>query len=120
MKSTIYILALFLSLAIAAPAGVKRVTDELDKDICEVPTDGSSDVADDEKLKDLSAVSILCELGKPFCCSSKDATVKSVDCMAPSTEPVTLAGFEATCAATGKKHSRCCLVEVDGHSLVCD
>ncbi|KAK1981140.1 hypothetical protein LZ30DRAFT_823263 [Colletotrichum cereale] len=117
MKSTTYLLALFASVAIAAPAGVKR-TEELDT--CDMTSGGAAGATETENVENISVLPALCSLSTALCCASKATDAKSLDCVAPSTAPITVAGFEATCLATGKKHPRCCVLDVAGHAASCN
>ncbi|EFQ36458.1 hypothetical protein CGRA01v4_10443 [Colletotrichum graminicola] len=107
MKSTTYLVALFTSFAIAAPTSVDRTSDDVSKDVCEA-------------LEDVPIVSTICELSTALCCDSKATEATSLKCVAPSTAPFTIAGFEASCLVTGKKHPRCCVLDLSGLVVSCD
>ncbi|GKT40251.1 uncharacterized protein ColSpa_00432 [Colletotrichum spaethianum] len=78
MKHTTYLLALFATVAVAAPAGVKR-SDELDT--CELTSDGSTGGVDNETVEDVSILDAICSLGTPLCCDGK-----SLKCIALTVE----------------------------------
>ncbi|KZL73067.1 cerato-ulmin [Colletotrichum tofieldiae] len=117
MKPAAYLLALFASVALTAPAGVKRA-EELD--ICELTSGGSTGDIENETTKDISVLPVVCSLGKPLCCATDSSDVESLHCAAPSTAPVTIAGFEATCLVNGYKHPRCCVLDLLGHAVSCE
>ncbi|KAK1569714.1 uncharacterized protein LY79DRAFT_70450 [Colletotrichum navitas] len=107
MKPTTYLLALFASVAIAAPTSVESTTDELNKEACDAQ-------------EDASIVPTLCKLSTALCCGSKGNDTTSLECVAPSTAPLTIAGFEASCLVTGKKYPKCCALDLFGLVVSCE
>ncbi|KAK6213838.1 hypothetical protein QIS74_09840 [Colletotrichum tabaci] len=112
MKPTAVFLALLASTAVAAPTNLKG-TEVLDA--CASDSVGSTGTI----LEDVSILSAICKLGTPVCCPVDVAGVESLPCAAPSTAPVTIAGFQASCKVNGNHRPRCCVLDILGAAVSC-
>ncbi|TQN66496.1 Cerato-ulmin, partial [Colletotrichum shisoi] len=97
--------ALLASTAVAAPTNLKG-TEVLEACVSD-SVGGTGTIPED-----ISVLSAICKLGTPLCCPVNVAGVESLPCAAPSTAPVTIAGFQASCEANGDHHPKCCVLDV--------